>query len=191
MDGGHNVFILLGPPSSGKGTQAVRICQNLGFVHLSSGDVFRQAIEEGTELGREAKRYIDAGELVPDGLTSKLMLQRLEAVSRQDRTPLLDGFPRTLQQAKLLRERLKELGISLRTVLYIDVSDEEIYRRAALRGRADDARETVARRLEVFRRQTLPAVDSYKTQGLLMAINGEQAIEAVEQEIMGALKARV
>lgn len=121
-------IILLGAPGAGKGTQAVSLSQELGVAHIASGDLFRQAQERGTPLGLQAKEYMERGELVPDSLTVSMVLERLEASDCQQGA-ILDGFPRTLEQARALDQALSEKGKSIDAVLYIKVSEEELIRR--------------------------------------------------------------
>jgi len=194
--------VLLGGPGSGKGTQAERIAPEFGLPHISTGDMLRAAVAAGSELGRSAKRYMDAGELLPDDVVIGVIGERL---AQDDAAAgfLLDGFPRTIDQAKALDAMLAQAGRALTTVLLVDVSADELVQRLAGRRtcracgkgyhvlfnppkqegicdacggevyqRADDNEETVRNRLTVYSRQTEPLVDYYTRQGLLKAING-------------------
>lgn len=196
-------LIMLGAPGSGKGTRAAALCEVLGIAQVSTGDLFRNNIKEGTELGELAKSYINKGELVPDGVTAAMVKDRL---SKPDAAGgfILDGFPRTLAQAEMLDKILAELGEEISYALYLDVPDAEIIRRISGRmicsecqapyhrefnppksegvcdkcggklfTRDDDKPETVKKRLEVFRSTTLPLADFYGARGILVKIPPE------------------
>jgi adenylate kinase len=206
-------FILLGPPMSGKGTQAAVLSASLKIPQISSGDLFRYNIKNQTELGREAKSYMDRGDLVPDQVTIGMVAERL---NREDcrRGALLDGFPRTITQAEALDGILKELGASLTGVLSINVPENILVERASgrricrscgqsyhlifhppasegicdldggeLYQREDDLPETVRQRLEVYQAQTSPLVEYYRSRGLLREIDGDQSIAEVGEAI--------
>lgn len=211
--------ILLGGPGAGKGTQAVGLASELGAAHVASGDLFRRNLGEGTLLGLEAKTYMDKGELVPDELTVRMVLDRLEDPDCQ-RGAVLDGFPRTLGQAQALDKALQAVGKSIEAVLYIKVSEEELIRRLSgrwicrecqtpyhmvnsppretgkcdrcigeLYQRDDDTEATSRRRVQVYNDQTAPLVSYYQEKGNLIEINGEQAIDRVGQQMTDSLKA--
>lgn len=184
-----DLFVALGPPSSGKGTQAALVCAQLGLAHLSSGDVFREAIASKTPFGAKAGPFVERGDLVPDDIACGVMIERIEALHAKGKGTLLDGFPRTLPQARLLDERLSETSLYLRAVIFLEVSDEEILKRAALRGRGDDEPEILRRRLEVYREQTLPLVKYYEKRGVLVRVDGQQSVEKVTGDIMQELGA--
>jgi len=156
-----------------------------GDVHLSTGDLLRAAVSEGTELGREAKRYMDAGELVPDAVVIGMIRERLEAGASSGF--LLDGFPRSTPQAEALDVLLAELGAPLDTVLLLEVDRDELISRLLGRGRADDTPETVARRLDVYERETAPLIGYYDGQGLLRRIDGARSMDEVFGEISAAV----
>jgi len=209
--------ILMGPPASGKGTQAERLQEVLGLPHVASGDLFRYNLKNETELGLKAKVYMDAGDLVPDDVTIAMVLDRL---SREDcaKGALLDGFPRTLAQAAALDEALGETGSSINLVLDIQVPTEELISRVTgrrlcrscgasyhvrfklpakdgvcdkcggeLYQRDDDTEETARRRLEVYDAQTKPLVEYYGDKGCLVAIDGNQSINAVTDALKAAI----
>ena len=195
-------LIMLGAPGAGKGTQAKMIAKEYGIPHISTGDIFRANIKEGTELGKEAKTYMDAGQLVPDELTVKILLDR---VAKDDckNGYVLDGFPRTIPQAEVLDAALTELGDKIDFAIDVDVPDENIVRRMGGRRacvtcgatyhiehvppktegicdtcgselilRDDDKPETVSNRLKVYHEQTQPLIDFYTKKGVLKSVDG-------------------
>jgi adenylate kinase len=181
-------IVLLGPPGAGKWTQAEIVSETLAHAHISSGDLFREEQEKGTELGLMAKRFMERGDLVPNEVTIKMILGR---VAQPDcaKGCLLDGFPRNLDQAKALDEALETAGSGgIDRVALISVSQEELVHRLLLRGRADDTEETVRRRLDVYQEQTEPLIDHYDDAGKLVKVNGEQSIEAVGKDLIAALQ---
>jgi adenylate kinase len=171
---------LLGPPGSGKGTQAERLCVALGYTWLSTGDLLREARANGTELGERAGEYMDRGELVPDDVIVDLVE---DALAKTGNAPvLLDGFPRSVAQAEALG---RELGAAI----LIDVSDELVVERIAGRdqGRADDDPETVRERLRVYHQETEPLVEHYEKQGKLRRVDGAGSPDEVHQEVLRRL----
>ena len=184
-----DLYIMLGPPNSGKGTQAASMAGQLGLRHLSSGDAFRQAVASGSQVGKLAGSYIEAGDLVPDDLVIDVMLERLEELSADGCGTILDGFPRTTEQAQALDERIGDTSLKIRAVVSIQVGQDELLRRAALRGRDDDRPEVVRRRFEVYERTTLPLADYYERCGLLVRIDGERPIEVVTSAILDSVMA--
>lgn len=212
-------LIILGPPGAGKGTQAERIVKEFALPHISTGDILRENIKTGTQLGKEAKAYMDKGELVPDELVIALVEDRL---SRDDCKSgfLLDGFPRTVAQAVSLDALLKKLGAPLDRAINIQVEPEKLVARAVGRRvcktcgatyhvefnspkvegkcdldgseliqRADDTKETVENRIRVYLEQTSPLVDYYRAQHLLLDVDGDQDIDEVFEAIVKGLKA--
>jgi adenylate kinase len=171
---------LLGPPGSGKGTQAERMRDELGFAWLSTGELLRAARAEGSELGTRAGEYMDRGELVPDEVIVDLIERALAELG--DRPILLDGFPRTVAQAEALERDLD-------AAILIDVPDDLVVERIAGRGqgRADDNPETVRERLRVYHRETEPLVDHYERQGKLRRVDGAQDQGSVHAEVRAAL----
>ncbi len=152
--------VLLGPPGAGKGTQAVRLAEELGVPHISTGDLFRDNISKGTPLGLRAKEYLDLGELVPSSLTNELVDDRLNE-SDVAVGFILDGFPRTIDQAEALHDMLERRGIKLDAVLELRVPEDVLVERLAARGRADDTEDVIRNRFRVYRDETAPLLDYY------------------------------
>jgi adenylate kinase len=153
--------VLLGPPGAGKGTQAVRLAEKLGVPHISTGELFRHNISEGTPLGVRAKQYLDAGELVPTSLTNDLVDDRLND-SDAAAGFILDGFPRTIDQARALHDMLERRGLKLDAVLELRVPEQVLVERLAARGRADDTEDVIRNRFRVYRDETAPLLDYYQ-----------------------------
>lgn len=210
-------IILLGPPGAGKGTQAAGIVEKYNIPHISTGDIFRKNIKEGTELGNKAKEYMDQGLLVPDELTVGLVTDRISQDDCKNGF-MLDGFPRNVTQARHLDEFLNEAKINLDKVINIEVDKEILVSRAVgrrickscgatyhvefnppkkedvcdvcqgeLYQRADDNEETVSKRIQVYLDETKPLVDYYSKQGIIADINGQQSIDKVFSDIVVAL----
>lgn len=211
-------IIMLGAPGAGKGTQADILSQEMNLPHIASGDLFRQALEERTEVGLLAKSYMDKGELVPDEVAIKMILER---INQPDCTSgcLLDGFPRNLHQAEVLGKAFREQGKTIDKAIYIEVPDEELVKRVSgrrlcrvcqipyhiissppktpgkcdkcggeLYQRSDDKEKTVKERLSIFFTQTIPILDYYKKQNKLIKVNGNLGIQEVARAIISALK---
>ena len=179
---------LLGPPGSGKGTQAERLRDRSGFATLATGDLLREARRAGTDLGRRAAEYMDRGDLVPDELIIAVMR---DAIARLDSEPiLLDGFPRTVAQADALAHALNDRGRELTAAVLVDVPDDVVVERISARrqGREDDRPETVRERLRVYQRETEPLVAYYREQGLLRRVDGGRDADAVEAAVRAASK---
>ena len=183
-------LLLIGPPGAGKGTQAHALSQALGVPAISTGDIFRQHLRNETELGLQAKAYMDAGDNVPDTLTNDLVRDRLE---QEDCAGgfLLDGYPRTTDQVRALDEFLAARGASMDAVVELvaepDVVVERLRKRALDQGRSDDDESVVRHRLEVYRQQTAPLVDVYAQRGLLSQVDGIGDIDEVTERIRTAL----
>ena len=185
-------LLLLGPPGAGKGTQAQRIAAVLGVPHISTGDIFRANVTQGTPLGIEAKRYMDAGEYVPDGVTNAMVRDRL---SQDDCRPgfLLDGYPRTLEQVGELDEMLKSDGLAVDRAVELTVDVDEVVtrlvKRAQEQGRADDTEDVIRRRLEVYAEQTAPLTAVYEARDILVRVDGMGAVDEVTARLLLALGA--
>lgn len=210
-------LVILGPPGAGKGTQANEIVERYNIPHISTGDILRENIKKGTDLGLEAKKYMDQGNLVPDTLVLDLIQERISRADTKDGF-LLDGFPRNVSQATSLDAELDKLGIKLDKVINIIVDPKKLIERAISRRvcptcgetynivakppkvegkcdkdgsdliiRSDDTEETVSRRIEVYTEQTSPLIDYYKAQGTLFDVDGSQSIEQVTEDIFKGL----
>jgi adenylate kinase len=175
--------VLLGPPGAGKGTQAVKLAEKLEVPHLSTGDLFRENIGKGTELGLEAKRYLDAGDLVPSELTNELVDDRLSNPDTNNGF-ILDGYPRSVQQAKALDDMLERRGTRLDAVLEFRVSEQVLLERLKARGRADDTDEVILNRMKVYRDETAPLIEYYADQ-----LKTVDAVGPVDEVFARALRA--
>lgn len=180
----QNVLILLGPPASGKGTQAVDLSKTLSLPHISTGDLLRANIANNTPLGQQAKAFMDKGQLVPSDLVLSMLFARI-AESDAANGYILDGFPRTIDQAEALDKHLPKNATLL--VLNLVVSDETITKRALGRKRSDDTLEVVQERLRAYHAQTAPLIDYYTKKGLLKAVDGEKSPEEVQKELLEKL----
>lgn len=184
-------LLVLGPQGSGKGTQAKLIADDHGVPHVSTGDMFRAAVAQRTELGRRVEPILAAGELVPDELTVALIEERLAQPDAASGF-VLDGFPRTLAQAEALDGMLAGIGRALDAVLFFDLADdlatERMLGRAAQEGRADDTAEVMARRLAIYHEQTAPVVEYYRALGVLVPLHAERTVDEVRAEIQEALE---
>jgi adenylate kinase len=175
--------VLLGPPGAGKGTQAVKLAEKLELPHLSTGDLFRENIGNGTELGLKAKSYLDAGDLVPSELTNELVDDRL---SNPDTNAgfILDGYPRSVQQAQALHDMLERRGIELDTVLELRVPEDALFERLKARGRADDTDDVIRNRMNVYRDETAPLIEYYSHE-----LKTVEAVGTVDEVFARALQA--
>ncbi len=212
-------IILIGAQGSGKGTQAEKLTQVFGICHVASGDLFREAIDAKTELGMKVKAYLDRGELVPDDLTTTMVLNRIQE-SDCARGVLLDGFPRTVAQAQALDKGLEALGKHIDLAVYLKVPKEELLKRLSgryicranqhvyniytnppkvpgvcdldgseLYQRSDDRGEAVEKRLNIFFKETILLLDYYGRQHKLIEVNGDQSIDRVQEDLINAIRA--
>lgn len=181
-------LVFFGPPGAGKGTQAERIVKRFGIPQISTGEILRAAVANHTPLGQKAGPLMAAGQLVPDELVIAIVEERLKAPDCQPGF-LLDGFPRTIPQAKALEAVLEKVGRKIQHVVSLEVPDDVIHERMKGRGRADDSPETVQKRLDTFRAQTSPLKDYYQQRGLLRPINGVGALEDIAAAIARAIGA--
>jgi adenylate kinase len=209
------ILVFLGPPGAGKGTQAKLLSQRMGFLHLSTGDLLREAVKNQTPLGKKAKEYMYRGELVPD----ELIVQLIEETMPKDSNVILDGFPRTVNQALALEEMLKGKGEKISKVLFFDVPDEVIidrlsgrrvcskcgavyhvkYNPSKVEGvcdlcggtlvqRDDDREEVVRKRLEVYRKQTQPLIEFYQDRGIIYKLDAGKGVEELFEEVKGLVR---
>jgi len=209
------ILVFLGPPGAGKGTQAKLLSQRMGFLHIATGDLLREAVKNQTPLGKRAKEYMDRGELVPD----ELIVQLIEEAMPKDGNVILDGFPRTVNQALALEEMLKGKGEKISKVLFFDVPDEVIIDRLSgrrvcskcgavyhvkynppkiegvcdlcggnLMQRDDDKEEVVKKRLEVYRKQTQPLIEFYQDRGIIYRLDAEKGVEELFEEVKGLVR---
>ncbi|MCM3687775.1 MULTISPECIES: adenylate kinase [Kocuria] len=183
-------MLIIGPPGAGKGTQAVRISEKLGVPAISTGDIFRANIKEQTELGREAKGYIDAGDLVPDSVTNRMVRARLAETDTADGF-LLDGYPRNAAQVTELDSILAELGHDLDVVLQLTADTDELVQRllgrAQKEGRTDDTESVIRHRLDVYDAETAVVVDLYDQRGIVREVDGLGSVDEVTDRIMAVL----
>ena len=189
-----DLLIFLGPPGSGKGTQAQILTKKLNYLHISIGDLLRENISTQTDLGKLASKYVSSGELVPDDLIIDLVnlsIVDLQSKKSSYKGVILDGFPRTINQAVALENKIKELNVFIKSVVYLDISDEKILSRLLNRGRDDDEPELIKNRLDVYRNQTEPLLVFYDERKLLNSINGDQELDDVNNNIMNVLRAKV
>ncbi|RKX20669.1 MAG: adenylate kinase [Candidatus Zixiibacteriota bacterium] len=211
-------LIFLGPPGSGKGTQAKIICKELGILHLSTGDLLREGVKDGTDLGMQAKKYMEAGELVPDKLIVDLIEEKLASGALNDGY-ILDGFPRTVPQAEALRDMLAKNNSKIDKAILLDVSNEEVIKRlsgrffcpicnagynypaqmpkqegvcdhdgAELQRRPDDEEDVVKNRLDVYIMQTAPIIDFYRQASLLVEVRAEGALSKITEALLKVIK---
>lgn len=196
LQGKHQVVIFLGPPGAGKGTQAQRLAQEKGLLQISTGDILRDHIARGTELGQQVKPYMDAGQLVPDAILIALIRDKLASMDHV--RVIFDGFPRTRPQAEALDVLLEELGAPVNAVPLLEVPDQVLIDRIVERGRlaaergepvrSDDNEETARKRQEVYRRDTQPLIDHYASRGHLYTVDGVGTPDEVYDRIQQGLK---
>ena len=182
--------LLIGPPGAGKGTQATRIAAHFDLVRIATGDLLRQEVASGSELGRTAKAYIDRGDLVPDEVVIAMTRERVVQANTEGGY-ILDGYPRTLVQAEAAYRWAKARGVPFDLALFFEIGTDELLARLAGRareeGRSDDTEETVRHRLEVFQRQTYPLLDYYRRRGILVRIDAVGPVDAITERILAVL----
>ncbi len=182
--------LLIGPPGSGKGTQGGRLAARLGLEHIASGDLLRSEVAAGTPVGQRAQAFMDRGDLVPDSVITQLVLPRVLAAAAENGY-VLDGYPRSVEQAREARSLAEHRGASPDIVIYLDVPRDELVRRiigrARAEGRSDDNEQTVANRLTVFDEATRPLIDYYRERGLLHMIDADCTEDQVTEAILAAL----
>ena len=182
-------LLFMGPPGSGKGTQAQRLVKEHGWAQLSTGDLFRAHIEKGTDLGKRVKPILDAGTYVPDAITIEMVRGRLREIPKGTRI-VFDGFPRTIDQASALDRLLGEFDRRVDGVIYLDVPNEElidrVIRRGKNEGRSDDTARVIKKRLEVYEQNTRPLLDMYKKNGKLRSVNGVGSVDDVAKRLSDA-----
>jgi adenylate kinase len=183
-------LIMMGPPGAGKGTQAKYVAEHFKIPAISTGDIFRANVSAGTELGIEAKRFMDAGDYVPDEITNKMVRNRIDEADAEPGF-LLDGYPRTLAQVEELDGMIKFTGHALDAAVVLTVDSDEIVarlvQRAELEGRTDDTEDVVRRRQEVYAEQTEPLIDVYRQRGILVEVDGMGEVDEVTSRIFDAL----
>ncbi|MBU3699364.1 MAG: adenylate kinase [Candidatus Kapabacteria bacterium] len=180
------ILVLFGAPGVGKGTQAAILAEKLGVAHLSTGDAFRAAIKNQTEVGMVAKEYVDSGKLVPDDVVARIVEEAMGG--EQFATGcILDGFPRTRAQADALDGLLSAKGLSISKVINLEVDDETIIGRLLQRGRADDQEDIIRNRLNVYNAETAPLLEYYTGKGLLTSVNGIGEVDEVNQRVLAIL----
>ena len=183
-------IVIFGAPGSGKGTQSERIVEKYGINHISTGDVLRAEIKNGTELGKTAKGYIDQGQLIPDELMIDILASVFDSF-KDSKGVIFDGFPRTIAQAEALKKMLAERGQDVTVMVDLEVPEDELMTRLIKRGkdsgRADDNEETIKKRLHVYHSQTAPLIDWYKNEKKYQHINGLGTMEGIFAEICEAI----
>ena len=184
-------IIIFGAPGSGKGTQSDKLIAKYGLNHISTGDVLRAEIKNGTELGKTAQQYIEQGQLIPDDLMISILASVYDGFGRGHKGVIFDGFPRTIPQAEALKQMLSERGDKVAAMLELDVPEDELMKRLVLRGqqsgRADDNEETIKKRLTVYHQQTMPLIEWYKREGLHHHINGLGELERIFSDICNVI----
>ncbi len=186
-------IVIFGAPGSGKGTQSEKMIQKYGFDHISTGDVLRDQIKRGTELGETAKGYIDNGQLIPDDLMVSILADVYDSFGKDHEGVIFDGFPRTIPQAEALKEMLAKRGHEVAAMIELDVPKDELTKRLILRGkesgRSDDNEETIKKRLTVYHNQTAPLIDWYEKEGIHHHIKGLGELDRIFGDICAVIDA--
>lgn len=178
-------LLFIGPPGAGKGTQAQRVAERLGIPHISTGDMFRHHVGEGTEIGKRVKAIMDAGDYVPDSITVEMLGER---ISQDDAGEgfILDGFPRTLAQVEALDDLIGEDGLDC--VVLFQVDEDELTERILTRGRSDDTEEAIRNRFKIYQEQTAPLIDFYRRRGLVVEVGGMGEMDEVTERVLAAIR---
>lgn len=182
--------LFMGPPGAGKGTQAALLAARLGIPHISTGDIFRANVAQGTELGQQAQAFMDAGEYVPDTITNAMVRDRL---THEDCRPgfLLDGYPRTLEQVAeldaMLRSAQQKLNLVVELTVDVDEVVKRLVKRAQEQGRSDDTEDVMRRRLEVYAEQTAPLIETYSERGILVRVDGMGLVDDVTERLVAVV----
>lgn len=182
--------LFMGPPGAGKGTQAALLAARLGIPHISTGDIFRANVAQGTELGQQAQAFMDAGEYVPDTITNAMVRDRL---THEDCRPgfLLDGYPRTLEQVAeldaMLRSAQQKLNVVVELTVDVDEVVKRLVKRAQEQGRSDDTEDVMRRRLEVYAEQTAPLIETYSERGILVRVDGMGSVDDVTERLIAVV----
>ncbi|ASB48738.1 adenylate kinase [Alkalitalea saponilacus] len=186
--------IIFGPPGSGKGTQSEKIIEKFGFAHISTGDILRAEIKSGTPLGVTAAKFIDNGQLVPDDLIIDMLENKLNTLNNMPGV-IFDGFPRTVEQAKALKEMLEKRGEKISVMINLEVAKPELIdrllKRGQISGRSDDKLETIEKRIKVYESQTTPVIDFYKNEGSYHGVKGVGSIDEIFSSISESIESCV
>jgi adenylate kinase len=181
-------LLLIGAPGSGKGTQAVRLAEHFGITHISSGDLLRQHVTDDSAFGKQVKEFVSRGDLVPDQMVLDMLRRPIVEASAKGGY-VLDGFPRTVEQAESAYETAKELGVQVQVAAYLEVGRDELVRRLLARGRgADDTQDVIEHRLEVYEEKTRPMIEYYKTRERLVTVNGARPADEVSWSLVVQLQ---
>ena len=184
-------IVIFGAPGSGKGTQSDLMIKKYGFGHISTGDVLRNEIKNGTELGKTAKQYIDNGQLIPDDLMVRILASVYDGFGKEHEGVIFDGFPRTIPQAEALKKMLDERGHNIAAMIELDVPEDELMKRLIKRGqesgRTDDNEETIKKRLDVYHNQPAPLIEWYKGENLHHHINGLGELDRIFADICNVI----
>ncbi len=186
-------IVIFGAPGSGKGTQSEKMIEKYGLGHISTGDVLRDQIKRGTELGKTAKGYIDNGQLIPDELMVSILADVYDSFGKEHKGVIFDGFPRTIPQAQALKDMLAERGHKVAAMIELDVPEDELMKRLIKRGqesgRSDDNEETIKKRLTVYHNQTSPLIEWYGNEGIHHHINGLGELDRIFGDICAVIDA--
>ena len=184
-------IVIFGAPGSGKGTQSEKMIEKYGLGHISTGDVLRDQIKRGTELGKTAKGYIDNGQLIPDDLMVSILADVYDSFGKEHKGVIFDGFPRTIPQAEALKKMLAERGHKVAAMIELDVPEDELMKRLIKRGqesgRSDDNAETIKKRLTVYHNQTSPLIEWYEKEGIHHHINGLGELDRIFGDICAVI----